>query len=64
MKDKGLSVADVFDALTYDRVYRKAMKGKDALDIMEGESGTHFDPYLLKIFSKEIRNEKKYSVCG
>jgi len=43
-------VADVFDALTSDRVYRKAFPTEKALEIMVSESGTAFDPYLLKAF--------------
>lgn len=39
-----VSVADVFDALTADRPYRKAMPIPKALDIMRADLGTAFDP--------------------
>ncbi len=45
-----VAVADVFDALTTQRVYKPAMSVDDALDIMTGERGTHFDPVLLDLF--------------
>ncbi len=38
-----LSVADVFDALTADRPYRKAMTVDDAFAILDKEIGTAFD---------------------
>ena len=41
------AVADVFDALTCDRVYRPRMSRSDALEILEQGRGTHFDPYVL-----------------
>lgn len=44
------AVADVFDALTSDRVYKKAFPLGKALDVMRSGSGSHFDPELLSIF--------------
>jgi putative two-component system response regulator len=44
------AIADVFDALTSDRVYRSALPIKSAIKIMSEESGEHFDPYLLDMF--------------
>ncbi len=45
-----LSVADVYDALTTDRSYRKKMPEEKALQIMRENSGTQFDPKLIQIF--------------
>ncbi len=42
-----VTVADVFDALTADRPYRKAMGIDEALRIMAKEVGTAFDPTCL-----------------
>lgn len=53
-----ICVADVFDALTSDRVYRKAFDTQKAIDIMEGESGTTFDPVLLGCFKRMINEGK------
>jgi putative two-component system response regulator len=45
-----LAVADVFDALTSDRVYRTASTVAEALGVMKAERGTHFDPAVLDAF--------------
>jgi putative two-component system response regulator len=44
------AVADVFDALTTDRVYRKAMPVDEAVALMHAERGRHFDPTILDLF--------------
>ncbi|HZA19382.1 MAG TPA: HD domain-containing phosphohydrolase [Actinomycetota bacterium] len=44
------AIADVFDALTSDRVYKKAYPLGKALDIMREGRGTHFDAELLDRF--------------
>ena len=44
------AVADVFDALTTDRVYRPAFSVDKALDIMREGRGTHFDAQILDAF--------------
>jgi putative two-component system response regulator len=44
------AVADVFDALTSDRVYRDAMPVERAVEIMRSERGEHFDPGVLDAF--------------
>ncbi len=44
------AVADVFDALTSDRVYRAALPVKSALKMMRDERGLHFDPQVLDAF--------------
>ncbi|MCB2230760.1 tetratricopeptide repeat protein [bacterium] len=49
-------IADVFDALTSDRVYRAAYTPEAALEIMEAESGASFDPILLQRFAAMIRD--------
>jgi methanogenic corrinoid protein MtbC1 len=45
-----VAVADVFDALTSDRVYRDRFSVEDAVQMMRDERGTHFDPVLLDAF--------------
>jgi putative two-component system response regulator len=44
------AIADVFDALTSDRVYKKAMPLGKALDTMKEGRGSHFDPELMDHF--------------
>jgi Response regulator containing a CheY-like receiver domain and an HD-GYP domain len=42
--------ADVYDALTSDRPYRKAWRRVDALDYILKQSGRHFDPSIAPVF--------------
>ena len=43
------AIADVFDALTTHRVYRRAYHLPMVVEMMKEESGTHFDPELLSM---------------
>lgn len=52
-----MAVADVFDALVSVRVYKDAIPPEKALDIMMEESGTHFDPDIMKIVDEKLRGE-------
>jgi response regulator RpfG family c-di-GMP phosphodiesterase len=45
-----VAVADVFDALTSERPYKKAWELEDAVDFLVHGSGTHFDPRCVKAF--------------
>ncbi len=47
-------VADVFDALTTDRPYRKGFSRRDALTMMNNDRGKIFDPYLLSRFNRIV----------
>jgi putative two-component system response regulator len=44
------AIADVFDALISDRVYRPAFPIDRAVEMMAADRGTHFDPDLLDLF--------------
>lgn len=48
------AVADVFDALAADRVYRAAMPIPRALAILEEGRGSHFDPAVLDAFHARL----------
>ncbi|MEA2179439.1 MAG: cyclic di-GMP phosphodiesterase [Solirubrobacteraceae bacterium] len=48
------AIADVFDALTTDRVYRKAFPLREAVSIMRDGRGTHFDSALLDLFLNSL----------
>lgn len=49
-----LALADVFDALTSSRTYRKAWAPNDVIEYMMGEVSTHFDYNLLSVFLKTV----------
>jgi putative two-component system response regulator len=56
------AIADVFDALISDRVYRPAFPIEKAVEMMAVERGTHFDPELLDLFMgamDQVREIKK-----
>jgi putative two-component system response regulator len=44
-------IADVFDALTSERPYKKAWTVEDAAEEIKNSSGSHFDPHLAEVFS-------------
>lgn len=45
-----VSIVDVYDALSHDRVYHKAMAEEDVLNMMKNGAGTQFDPGLTALF--------------
>ncbi|HNX90418.1 MAG TPA: diguanylate cyclase [Candidatus Omnitrophota bacterium] len=47
-----ISLADVFQAVTSDRPYRKALPEKTAFTILREGSGKHFDPKVVDAFFK------------
>lgn len=47
---KIIAVADVYDALTSDRSYRKSWKPHDTINFMMGCAGKHFDVDILSAF--------------
>jgi HD-GYP domain-containing protein (c-di-GMP phosphodiesterase class II) len=49
-----VAVADVFDALTSDRVYRRAFTVEEAVEMMLEQRGRHFDPVLLDAFMEVL----------
>ena len=53
------AIADNFDALTTQRVYKPAYDFDHAKDLMLKERGTHFDPELLDIFFGSLDDVKR-----
>lgn len=49
------AVADVFDALTRDRVYRRRFSRAQAMDVLEDGRGTQFDPDVLDALASTFR---------
>lgn len=48
------ALADVFDALTSARPYKKAWTIGDAVNLIEENRGTHFDPALVDVFLQQL----------
>lgn len=49
-----ISIADVYDALTSTRPYRKAMVPSEAIEYVMANGGSHFDPSFVEYFTKKI----------
>lgn len=47
-------MADVFDALGSERVYKKAWPLSEVLNYISTARGTHFDPELVDIFMNNL----------
>lgn len=45
-----VALADVFDALTSERPYKKAWPIEEAVALIQREAGKHFDPHLVEAF--------------
>lgn len=50
-----MAIADVYDALTMERVYKEAVSPAEALQIIEEASGKQFDPLLAPLFVRVMR---------
>ncbi|MHB8135961.1 MAG: HD domain-containing phosphohydrolase [Anaerolineaceae bacterium] len=48
------AVIDVWDALISDRPYRTAWKQEQALEYIQQNTGTHFDPQVVTVFLEEL----------
>lgn len=49
-----VAVADVFDALTTKRPYKKAFSIEESVNIIQDGSGTHFDPAVVTAFMNRL----------
>lgn len=52
------AVVDVYDALSSDRPYRKALPKQQVLEYIQSESGKHFDPTVVNVFIAEILKDE------
>ena len=50
LESRLMAVADVYDTLLQARPYRPAYSHDEAVKIIKGESGSHFDPDVVKLF--------------
>lgn len=49
-----VAVADVFDALISQRVYKNSWTLEQAVEYLKSQSGTHFDPLIVEKFLEKI----------
>jgi HD-GYP domain-containing protein (c-di-GMP phosphodiesterase class II) len=57
-------VADAFDAMTTDRVYRRKLTIEDALHELHRCSGTQFDPEVVGAFAEEFGLDHAFAVAS
>ena len=48
-----VAVADVFDALTSERIYKKAMPVEDSRELIVTQAGRHFDPVIVEALERQ-----------
>lgn len=48
------AIADVFDALTSERPYKKAWSPEEAINMVRENSGKHFDPQLTELLDANL----------
>jgi putative nucleotidyltransferase with HDIG domain len=66
LKDEGIPiearivhVADVYDAITSDRAYRRAMTRTQVFELLERGTGTQFDPAVMRAFAQLLHPEEE-----
>jgi putative nucleotidyltransferase with HDIG domain len=59
LEAKIIAVSDTFDAMTEDRVYRKASNAQEALDVIKSSIGTLYDKEVVAAFEKVLKEEGK-----
>ncbi|CAG0962593.1 Cyclic di-GMP phosphodiesterase response regulator RpfG [Anaerolineales bacterium] len=50
------AVVDVWDALRSDRPYRQGWSEDKVVEYIQSQSGTHFDPYAVDLFSRLLHD--------
>jgi putative two-component system response regulator len=56
-----MAIADVYDALTSDRPYKKAFSHEEAARIIIEGNGSHFDPVLVDVFNHVAEKFAEYA---
>ena len=52
-----LAVVDAYDAMTEDRVYRKALSRETAMNEIRKNAGTQFDPQIAEVFLEIVEHD-------
>jgi PAS domain S-box-containing protein len=53
-----VAVADVYDALTHARPYRRAWKRERVIAELRRKTGTHFEPRVVQVFLEVVLSER------
>lgn len=57
-----MALADVYDALTTERAYKKAFSHEKATMMIEKANGTHFDPEIVEVFLNTLEEFRKIAL--
>jgi PAS domain S-box-containing protein len=57
-----VAVADVLDALIHERPYKPAYPLDDAIEMIRGDAGSHFDPAVVEAFLQLDANELRFEL--
>ena len=49
-----VAIADVYDSMTTEKIYRRAISSKEALNVIKDKRGVDFDPRIVEIFEKVV----------
>lgn len=61
LESRIISVADAYDAMTYNRSYRKKISPPEAIKELKRCSGAHFDPEVVRVFVEQVlTNERDF----
>jgi len=58
------AVVDVWDALSFKRVYKEIWLEEEVLDHIESEAGAHFDPEIVPLFLNNYQQLKRVGNVG
>lgn len=58
------AIVDVWDALSHDRVYKQAWSEGRVLDYISEQSGTQFDPEMVKVFRQHYQVIRQRAGAG
>ena len=59
-----ICVADCYDAMSSDRIYRGALPQHIVREEIENNSGTQFDPRVAEVMLQMIDEDKDYKMRG
>lgn len=59
LESRIIAVADAFEAMTAERPYKRALSLEEAIQEIEKNKGTQFDPFLAEVMIEVIKEEIK-----
>ncbi|MEY8546454.1 HD domain-containing phosphohydrolase [Clostridium sporogenes] len=60
LQSRIITIVDAYDAMTSQRSYRNALQEETAIEELKINSGTQFDPELVRIFIEKVLNKSFY----